>query len=87
MSTQTPTPTPAPIAYNRTIARQLLDNMTCEQANTFLSFYIRQREESPQPKTWHAFFASARWDSINDCVMLPYAGAVVGIERDGYAHS
>lgn len=67
--------------------RSMLDNMTPDQANTLLVYYVRQRKESPDPKSWESFFGGCAWDSINGCLMMPYAGMVVGIERDGYAHS
>lgn len=67
--------------------RVILDNMTPEQAETLLTFYVRQRAESPKPKSWDSFFGGCAWNSLLGCLMMPYAGMVVGIERDGYAHS
>jgi predicted transcriptional regulator of viral defense system len=36
---------------------------------------------------YRAFRRTARYDTLCDCVMLPWCGMWLGIERDGYTHS
>ncbi len=38
-------------------------------------------------QTFREFRASAELNVCGDCLMVPYCGMWVGIERDGYAHS
>ncbi len=57
--------------------------MSPEQADALLGLWARQSSE----RSIHRFRRRARYDFLNDCVMVPYCGMLVGIERDGQVHS
>ena len=37
--------------------------------------------------TYREFRATAELNALQDCLLVPYCGMWVGIERDGYTHS
>lgn len=45
------------------------------------------KERGRELKSYKQFRKTAHWSHTNDCLMIPFAGMWVGIEKDGYTHS
>ena len=71
--------------------------LTRPQREALLTIYNRQPELNDgrarrqwgdlSGRTYLQFRRTARYDFLLGCVMVPFAGMVLGIERDGYTHS
>lgn len=57
--------------------------LTKEQQQDIKSLYERAEIRT----SYLSFRRQARYNHIMECVMLPWCGMLVGIERDGYIHS
>jgi hypothetical protein len=66
-------------------ARHRCRVLTREQRLALKSVY--DRGASTNPASYLQFRRTARLDSLMDCVMVPWAGMVLGIEPDGHTHS
>ncbi len=65
-----------------------------EQREALRDLYHRKQTPSHTwpagAKTWRGyrkFRATVRPDHLCDCLMVPWLGMWIGIERDGYTHS
>ena len=61
-----------------------LTGATAEQLAKLHELFVR----SPNGRmTVSAFMADAHQDILLDCIMVPWCGMVIGVEKNGYAHS
>lgn len=61
--------------------------LTKPQRKALLKLYQRTYDSVTQayPCTYRAFRRSIHWGY--ECIMVPWCGMWVGIEKDGYAHT
>ena len=61
------------------------EHLTKYQRNALGRLYWR--ENWTPDCTYREFRARVRWDIAWGCILVPWAGMWIGIEKDGYAHS
>jgi len=61
-----------------------MNRLTKAQQSALLAIYNRQWDK---PKTYLEFRRTAINNSLMGCVMVPWLGMWLGIEKDGYTHS
>lgn len=57
--------------------------LTSEQRTALLEVYGRRELR----ETWTQFIRSAFNDPVMGCVLVPWCGMTLGIEKDGHTHS
>ena len=59
--------------------------MTADQTIALYRIWKRPLSNmAANPLPWQQFSATAWYDYVSDCVMVPWAGMWLGIETDGY---
>lgn len=58
---------------------------TEQQRSGLFKVYLRPLS-NPKP-AWEDFALTASYDHVLKCIMVPWAGMFLGIEKDGYTHS
>mgnify|MGYP003522343048 len=58
--------------------------MTIAQMRALYRLWARLENKT---LTYREFRATAELNALQDCLLVPYCGMWVGIERDGYTHS
>ena len=64
--------------------------LTRAQREGVYRLYLRAADPQCRTRylgTYRQFRRASRYDCLLGCVMVPFAGMLVGIEPDGYAHS
>jgi hypothetical protein len=61
-----------------------MNKLTREQVIALKRIYDRNWNK---PKSYLAFRRTAHISHMQGCVMLPWCGMTLGIERDGHTHS
>jgi hypothetical protein len=62
-------------------------NLTRQQREALFTVYMRTVKEIPPARTYLQFRRTAEYSHLMDCLMVPFCGMWLGIERDGYTHS
>lgn len=61
--------------------------LTRAQREALLRLWLRTVDQIPPITGYLTFRRRAEYSHLMGCVMVPFAGMWVGIEKDGYTHS
>lgn len=74
-------------ALKRVYRRVVADHMQSDAVRLaqHINFHNARQVEVPKPMSYRTFRRTVQPGP--DCIMVPFAGMWLGIERDGYTHS
>ena len=61
--------------------------VTKAQRKALKRVYDRERGETPATFQGYLRFRRKAFRAFGNCLMVPFAGMILGIESDGYTHS
>ena len=67
--------------------RSIMYKFTKPQLQTLHRLYVRQLKPTSEKQISYRQFRRTAFLAFRDCLMVPWCGMVMGIEKDGYAHS